>query len=81
MLTILLKNTFLVVGESVPVTKTPLPHPPRPNKGEQMEEKEEMYSPTKHRRHTLFNGTKIIQTRYYGNARVLAVVIRTGKGH
>ena len=68
-----------VEGESVPVTKTPLPHAATPKKTEKMEEKEELYSPIKHKRHTLFNGTKIIQTRYYGNARVLAMVIRTGK--
>lgn len=31
-----------------------------------------------HGNHTLFCGTKIIQTRYYGDEHVLAVVIRTG---
>jgi len=29
-------------------------------------------------RHILFCGTHVIQTRYYGNQRVKAVVIRTG---
>ena len=69
---------LFITGESVPVTKTPLPHAAKPKKGDELEEKEAFYSPDKHKRHTLFNGTKIIQTRYYGNARVLAVVIRTG---
>lgn len=31
-----------------------------------------------HARHTLFSGTKIIQTRYIGSEQVLAVVINTG---
>jgi len=54
-------------GESVPVTKTPLPS-----------SHEEVFDPKEHARHTLFNGTKVIQTRYFGGERVLAVVIRTG---
>ena len=29
-------------------------------------------------RHTLFSGTSVIQTRYYGKSDVLAVVVRTG---
>lgn len=56
-------------GESVPVTKTPL----------QQQEDEEIYSPEVHKKHTLFAGTHIVQTRYYGQAKVLAVVVRTGQ--
>ena len=56
-------------GESVPVTKTPLTH----------QEDEEMYSPDLHKRHTLFSGTQILQTRFYGNSKVKAVVVRTGQ--
>ena len=58
-----------ILGESVPVTKTPL----------SQQEDEEIYSPETHKRHTLFAGTKVVQTRYYGQAKVLAVVVRTGK--
>jgi cation-transporting P-type ATPase 13A2 len=36
------------------------------------------FSVKEHARHTLFCGTHVIQTRYYGNQRVRAVVIRTG---
>ena len=49
-------------GESVPITKTPVP----------MEQVE--YSPHKHKRHTLFAGTQIIQARYYSQDMVLVVV-------
>ena len=62
-----MNSNFL--GESVPVTKTPL----------SQQEDEEIYSPETHKRHTLFAGTKVVQTRYYGQAKVLAVVVRTGK--
>ncbi|CAL1544453.1 unnamed protein product [Lymnaea stagnalis] len=61
-------NESMLTGESVPVTKTPLIPL----------EDEEIYSPEVHKRHTLFSGTKVVQTRYYGQAKVTAVVIRTG---
>ncbi|CAG5115111.1 unnamed protein product, partial [Candidula unifasciata] len=61
-------NESMLTGESVPVTKTPL----------LQQEDEELYSPETHKRHTLFSGTRIVQTRYYGQAKVTAVVIRTG---
>ncbi|KAF0295786.1 putative cation-transporting ATPase 13A3 [Amphibalanus amphitrite] len=72
-------NESMLTGESVPVTKTQLTQ----------HEEGELFSPESHRRHTLFCGTKVIQTRYYGktpvstrryygNTLVLAVVIRTG---
>lgn len=53
-------------GESVPVTKTPMPNSANV-----------LYNEKEHARHTLFCGTQVIQTRYYGNERVYAVVIRT----
>lgn len=57
----------MLTGESVPVTKTPLP------------KKNDLTLDTKeHGRHVLFCGTRIIQTRYIGSEKVLAVVINTG---
>ncbi|XP_012276995.1 probable cation-transporting ATPase 13A3 isoform X2 [Orussus abietinus] len=60
-------NESMLTGESVPVTKTPIPS-----------SNEILYDSKEHARHTLFCGTKIIQTRYFGSEKVLAVVIRTG---
>lgn len=57
----------MLTGESVPVTKTPLPC-----------KKDLIYDMKEHARHTLFCGTKVIQTRYIGSEHVLAVVINTG---
>lgn len=54
------------LGESVPVTKTALPN------------ENVLYHETEDANHTLFCGTRVLQTRYYGNERVHAVVIRTG---
>lgn len=56
-----------ISGESVPVTKTPLPN-----------SDSLLYNEKEHARHTLFCGTQVIQTRYYGNENVYAVVVRTG---
>ncbi|KAK8405761.1 hypothetical protein O3P69_001925 [Scylla paramamosain] len=61
-------NESMLTGESVPVTKTPIT----------VSEEAEVYSAEQHKRHTLFCGTSVIQTRYYGSAQVLAVVVRTG---
>lgn len=47
-------NESMLTGESVPVTKTPLPIT------------NEMYDVKEDANHTLFCGTKVIQTRYYG---------------
>lgn len=54
------------LGESVPVTKTAL------------HSSTEIYNTNTHKRHTLFSGTTIIQTRFYGGEKVLARVVRTG---
>ncbi|XP_062987775.1 polyamine-transporting ATPase 13A3 [Elgaria multicarinata webbii] len=67
-------NESMLTGESVPVTKTNLPRPtedPRSPEGD-------AYSPEGHRRHTLFCGTTVIQTRFYTGELVKAVVVRTG---
>lgn len=59
-------NQTTFSGESVPELKSALlPY-------------DEEFSADVHRRHVLFSGTQVIQTRYYGNSRVTAVVIRTG---
>ncbi|KAK9746650.1 P5-type ATPase cation transporter [Popillia japonica] len=60
-------NESMLTGESVPVTKTPFPHLP-----------DLYYNPKEHARHTLFCGTNVIQTRYFGGEKVIAVVVRTG---
>lgn len=46
------------VGESVPVTKTPPNH------------SDEVYDVDVHKRHTIFSGTEVIQTRFYGGSKV-----------
>ncbi|KAL5492024.1 hypothetical protein EMCRGX_G017412 [Ephydatia muelleri] len=60
-------NEASLTGESVPVMKTQLPNIAN-----------EMYHEDRHKRHTLFGGTQVIQTRFYSNSSVLAVVARTG---
>jgi cation-transporting ATPase 13A2 len=63
-------NESMLTGESVPVVKTPLQPPENVN---------EIYNVETHKRSTLFNDTKVVQTRNYDiNSKVLAVVIRTG---
>lgn len=69
--TLALKASSLSPGESVPVTKTSLPTLGL--------EAEASYSTEKHKRHTLFCGTQVIQTRFYTGEQVKAVVIRTGE--
>ncbi|XP_030792992.1 probable cation-transporting ATPase 13A3 isoform X4 [Rhinopithecus roxellana] len=61
-------------GESVPVTKTNLPNPSVDVKGIG----DELYNPETHKRHTLFCGTTVIQTRFYTGELVKAIVVRTG---
>lgn len=63
-------NESMLTGESVPVTKSCL--------SKLDVENDEVYSIEGHKRHTLFAGTAVIQTRYYGDQAVLAVVVRTG---
>ncbi|KAJ7306345.1 hypothetical protein JRQ81_009687 [Phrynocephalus forsythii] len=65
-----LVNESMLTGESVPLTKTPLP------KGAQAAGA--IYSPEEHKRHTLFCGTQVLQARSYTGAEVLAVVAQTG---
>lgn len=69
----LYKTLFNNSGESVPVTKTPLPNPKLTH-----EESAVYFNIKDHARHVLFCGTHVIQTRYYGGQKVNAVVFRTG---
>uniref|UniRef100_A0A3B4AJ50 P-type ATPase A domain-containing protein n=1 Tax=Periophthalmus magnuspinnatus TaxID=409849 RepID=A0A3B4AJ50_9GOBI len=62
-------NESMLTGESVPVTKTSIP-----GSGE---EGAQSYSLDQHKRHTLFCGTQVIQTRFYSGQMVKAVVVRT----
>lgn len=57
-----------ISGESVPVTKTPIPNTTL----------HLLYNSKEHAKHTLYCGTRVIQTRYYNNIKVRAIVIRTG---
>ncbi|XP_062411536.1 polyamine-transporting ATPase 13A3 isoform X2 [Sardina pilchardus] len=68
-------NESMLTGESVPVTKTNLPNP---RQGEKGAEGDGLYCTEEHKRHTLFCGTNVIQTRFYSGELVKAVVVRTG---
>ncbi|XP_030015229.1 probable cation-transporting ATPase 13A3 [Sphaeramia orbicularis] len=63
-------NESMLTGESVPVTKTGLP-----SSGD---DGSMIYNMEEHKRHTLFCGTHVIQTRFYAGELVKAVVVRTG---
>ncbi|KAK7889349.1 hypothetical protein WMY93_024909 [Mugilogobius chulae] len=67
-------NESMLTGESVPVTKTNLPNPLPGDRGDS----DCAYNTEEHKRHTLFCGTNIIQTRFYTGELVKAVVVRTG---
>lgn len=68
-------NESMLTGESVPVTKTPLPLKDKLKPGSQ---EQIYYDEKEHGKHTLFSGTTILQTRYYSGLHVKALVIRTG---
>lgn len=59
-------NESMLTGESVPVTKTP----PTPS--------DSTFEWLVQKRHILYAGTTVLQTRYYGSEKVLARVVRTG---
>uniref|UniRef100_A0A7N4NJH9 Cation-transporting ATPase n=2 Tax=Sarcophilus harrisii TaxID=9305 RepID=A0A7N4NJH9_SARHA len=64
-------NEGMLTGESIPVTKTPLPRVEStlPWKSHSLED---------YRRHVLFCGTEVIQTKQAGPGPVRAVVLQTG---
>ena len=64
-------NESMLTGESIPVTKTAISKPPSKNEGE-------TYNTLKFKRNTLFCGTNVLQTRFFGDEKVLAVVVKTG---
>ncbi|XP_053369609.1 polyamine-transporting ATPase 13A3 [Clarias gariepinus] len=68
-------NESMLTGESVPVTKTNLPNPQQGDRGADGDKE---YNLDEHKRHTLFCGTNVIQTRFYSGELVKAVVVRTG---
>ncbi|XP_033618460.1 probable cation-transporting ATPase 13A5 isoform X2 [Fukomys damarensis] len=64
-------NEGMLTGESIPVTKTPLPHAENtmPWKSHSLED---------YRKHVLFCGTEVIQVKPSGQGPVRAVVLQTG---
>lgn len=68
-------NESMLTGESVPVTKTPLQ---LQNFSSKHGQQDVYYDEKEHAKHTLFCGTKVMQTRYYGGVYVKALVIRVG---
>ncbi|XP_067398912.1 probable cation-transporting ATPase 13A5 [Emydura macquarii macquarii] len=61
----------MLTGESIPVTKTPLPHTENSTSWK-------THSAEDYRRHVLFCGTEIIQTKPTSKGPVRAVVLQTG---
>ncbi|XP_056634533.1 polyamine-transporting ATPase 13A3-like isoform X1 [Diorhabda sublineata] len=59
-------NESVLTGESLPVKKPAL------------QSSTEIYNIETHKRHTIFSGTTVNQTRYYKGEHVLARVVRTG---
>lgn len=56
----------MLTGESIPVLKTALPYI------------NEIYNPDDDKKYTLYSGTEVIQSRPAGDAKVCALVVRTG---
>uniref|UniRef100_A0A0N4ZYF8 Cation-transporting ATPase n=1 Tax=Parastrongyloides trichosuri TaxID=131310 RepID=A0A0N4ZYF8_PARTI len=63
-------NEAMLTGESVPVTKVPLPE-------DDDNVKETIFSLKEHSRHVLFCGTTVLQSRNHGGKPATAIVLRT----
>jgi cation-transporting P-type ATPase 13A2 len=61
-----LVNESMLTGESIPIIKTSIPHT------------DEVYSDVKSTKHTLYSGTKVIQTRHIRSKKVFGLVRNTG---
>eukprot|EP00826_Nyctotherus_ovalis_P018309 TRINITY_DN15468_c0_g1_i13.p1 TRINITY_DN15468_c0_g1~~TRINITY_DN15468_c0_g1_i13.p1 ORF type:complete len:957 (-),score=308.46 TRINITY_DN15468_c0_g1_i13:525-3395(-) len=59
-------NEAMLTGESIPVLKTSLPFI------------NDIYDPENDKKYTIYSGTDVIQVRPTGNARVCALVVKTG---
>uniref|UniRef100_A0A0K0E871 Cation-transporting ATPase n=1 Tax=Strongyloides stercoralis TaxID=6248 RepID=A0A0K0E871_STRER len=66
-------NEAMLTGESVPVTKVPLPE----DDYELTNNKSTIFSLKEHSRHVLFCGTTVLQSRNYGGRPATAIVLRT----
>ncbi|XP_004675469.1 PREDICTED: probable cation-transporting ATPase 13A5 [Condylura cristata] len=64
-------NEGMLTGESIPVTKTPLPHMDNTTSWKS-------HSLEDYRKHVLFCGTEVIQVKPSGQGSVRAVVLQTG---
>ena len=71
-------NESMLTGESVPVTKTALPSGSWRASFSINEPAETKLRIKEHSRHIIFSGTQVIQTRFYENEKLRAVVLRTG---
>jgi cation-transporting P-type ATPase 13A2 len=79
-------NESMLTGESVPVTKIALSTSSRTSttvhsqlsRKESHQHQENIINIKEHSKHIIFGGTQVIQTRYYENEKVKAVVLRTG---
>jgi magnesium-transporting ATPase (P-type) len=70
----------MLTGESVPISKTALQRSRLTsyNSSSSLKEEEKFYDAKEHSKHTLFRGTKVIQTRSHRDMDTVAIVIRTG---
>ena len=70
----------MLTGESVPISKTSLQRNRLTsyNSTGSYKDEERLYDSKEHSKHTIFRGTKVIQTRNHKDLDTVAVVIRSG---
>lgn len=72
-------NESMLTGESVPVTKIALTSSRvSVSANENVQLSDNKINIKEHSKHILYGGTQVIQTRYYENEKVKAIVLRTG---